>query len=237
MSHIPYGTIIGMLLYLMISCRPDIAFAVCAVSRYIDCYGPKHWEALLFLMRYLKANKDIRITYSHDGGTTPVLRGYCDADWAANDLDTRHSHSGYLFFLCNGPIAWKSKLQRSLALSTMDAEYYSMGDAAKEGVSLRDLHFEINQYLTAEEKAEATTIHNDATSAIQLAENPVFHQRSKHIGIRHHFIRKLIEENIIKFEHLPSAQNLADLFTKPLNKIMFAPLCRLVMGAFKVLLN
>ena len=119
----------------------------------------------------------------------------------------------------------------------MDSEYYSIGDASKEGVSLRDLHFELNHFLSVEDKAQPTVIRNDATSAIQLAENPVFHRRSKHIGIRHHFIRQLVEENIIKFEYLPSAENLADLLTKPLTKLVFVPLRRLIMGAFDGLLS
>lgn len=127
MADISYRTIIGMLLYLMVSSRPDIAYAVCTCARYMDCPGKEHWNAVCGILKYLKGTIDLRITYSSTiASSHPILHGYSDADWAANDLDTRHSHTGYVFYLSNGPIAWKSCLQSSISLSSMDSEYYSM---------------------------------------------------------------------------------------------------------------
>ena len=203
----------------------------------MDCPGKEHWNAVCTILKYLKGTRDLRITYtSTESSKIPILYGYSDADWAANDLDTRHSHSGYVFYLSNGPIAWKSRLQASIALSSMDAEYYSMGDAAKEAIELRQVHHEVNKFLSKSDCENPTVIHADNASSIKLSENPVFHKRSKHIAIRHHFLRQFVEENIIKFEYIQSAENIADVLTKPLHKNLFRPMCSKLMGRFTVLL-
>ena len=239
MQQTPYRTIVGMLLYLMVSSRPDIAYAVGTCARFMDCYGPKHWEAVLCILRYLKGAKDLRITYKADDTPIPIIYGYADADWATHDLDNRHSHTGYVFMLCGGPIAWKSKLQSTISLSSMDSEYYAMGDSAKEAVALRELFQELDfipNVSKDDDKPRPTSIYSDNISAIRLSHNPVFHKRSKHIAIRHHFIRQLIDANIIAFEYISSADNLADLLTKPLIKSKFIQLRTPLIGKFGALL-
>ena len=162
MADISYRTIIGMLLYLMVSSRPDIAYAVCTCARYMDCPGKEHWNAVCGILKYLKGTIDLRITYSSTiASSHPILHGYSDADWAANDLDTRHSHTGYVFYLSNGPIAWKSCLQSSISLSSMDSEYSSMGDATKEMLELREVHHEVNKLLPSSVLDRPTTIYAD----------------------------------------------------------------------------
>ena len=234
LQQFPYRKLVGMLMYLMITCRPDIAFAVCTLARFSDNFDSTHREALLYLLRYLHGTRDLRITYSRVTNELPVITGYCDADWAAYDLDSRKSHTGYVFMLSGGPIAWKSKLQTSLALSSMESEYYAMGDSSKEGVQLRST---IHALPLPGQTDDPTVIHADNTSAISSATNPVFTNRTKHIALRHHFIRQLVEDQILSFQFIPSSLNLADLFTKPLHKNLFVPFRKTIMGPFQSFLS
>ena len=221
MSTVPYRTIVGMLLYLMVCSRPDIAYAVCPCARFMDSYGLEHWRAVQVILKYLVGTKDLRITYRRLTSVAPVLHGYSDADWASNDLDTRHSHTGFVFFLSGGPVAWKSRLQTSVSLSSMDAEYYAMGDSTKEAISLRDVLGEVDRHLTDDERSRAVQIRVDNVSAIQLSRNPVFHKRSKHIALRHHFLRDMKVQELVSFEYVPSEYNIADVLTKPFTSVSF----------------
>ena len=232
MSHIPYRKAIGKLIYLTISTRPDIAFAVNQCARFMSDPGMAHWEAVLDIFRYLKGTKDLGITYTKNPNQdVPILRGYCDSDWASNDPDTHKSISGTLFMMSGGPISWKSHLQHALAMSSMEAEYYAMGDSAKEAIGLRQVHHELDPGLTEEHYNTPTEIFADSQSAIQLANNPVFHHRSKHIALREHFVRKLIVDRVLIFNKIHTDDNIADIFTKPLAKAQFQRLRALLMGA------
>ena len=112
-----------------------------------------------------------------------------------------------------------------------------MGDAAKEAIEWKEVHHETNKLLFSDIKSLPTTIYADDASSIKLSANPVYHQRSKHIGIRHHFLRQLVEENIIRFEYVASADNIADILTKPLHKKVYVPLQSRLMEKFTVLLK
>mmetsp|Transcript_17870 Transcript_17870/g.26381 ORF Transcript_17870/g.26381 Transcript_17870/m.26381 type:complete len:511 (+) Transcript_17870:541-2073(+) len=230
METVPYRRVVGQLMYLMVCTRPDIAFAVCTVARFLSNPGRQHWNAVLNILKYLKGTPDLRITYKRQGDGPPAISGFCDANWATFDVDKRRSHTGFVFYLSGGPIAWKSKLQTSIALSSMDSEYYAMGDATKESMSLGDTYHEVHQLRQCHDSKKSTTIYVDNTSAIKLAQNPVFHRRSKHIAIRHHFIRQLLTDGIVDFQYISTQDNLADLFTKPLAKPLFRRLRRLVVG-------
>ena len=114
--------------------------------------------------------------------------------------------------LANGPIVWKLKKQPSVTLSTTEAEYYALGIACQEGVWLKQLCQEI--FMTLDKSIH---IFSDNTRAIALSENPIFHSRSKHIDIRWHFIRDLIQSGSIHSSHIPGVQNGADFLTKAVN--------------------
>ncbi|MCO5579842.1 hypothetical protein L7F22_033704 [Adiantum nelumboides] len=119
-------------MYAMIATRPDIAFAVGVVSRYMSNPEKKHWEAVKGIMRYLKHTKSIPICYgSHDLS----VRGYTDSDYAG-DLDKRRSTSGYVFTLVGGAISWRSQLQDCITQSTTEAEYVAANEACKEDIWL-----------------------------------------------------------------------------------------------------
>jgi hypothetical protein len=178
----------------------------------------EHWNAVKHLLRYVKGTLDLYLTFRHTP-TSPTLIGYADADWGG-DPETRRSTTGYVFKSFGGPIAWKSKRQTTVALSTTEAEYMATTDAAKEATWLlrliHDLGIEYDQ---------ALPLYNDNNGCVALANNPVHHERSKHIGMRHHFIREKVEDKTIDLRHISTEKNVADLLTKGLARDRFKKLC------------
>jgi hypothetical protein len=165
--------------------------------------------AVKHVFRYLKGTLDLGITYGPDDQD---LIGYSDADWAQSLVD-RRSVSGYAFKLAGGIISWSSKKQATVALSTMEAEYIALSHAAKEAIWLRRLLAELGILGDT-----ATTILTDNQAAITFAHDSQFHARSKHIDIRHHFIRERVKDGDIDITHCASADNCADMLTKALAK-------------------
>ena len=137
--------------------------------------------------------------------------GYCDTNYA-EDSHNQKSTSSYTFMLAGGPITWKSKKQKSVALSTTEAEYYAVGAACQEAIWIRQISQELLIPLD-----EPTLILSDNTGAVSLSDNPVFHSRSKHIDIRWHYVRDLIQSKLVRTSHIPGTQNGADFFTKAVN--------------------
>lgn len=216
MSSSPYGTLVGKLLYVNITTRPDISYAVNRLCRYLKDPGPKHWEAAKQVVRYLKNTADYELKYY---GNKMDLTGYCDADWAG-DTENRKSTCGFIFFLGKGPISWSTKQQSVVARSSAEAEYLALSYATEEAIHLRQLLAELGF-----PQKEATIIYSDNISAIKLSNNPTFHKRTKTIDIRHHFIRDHVEKGEIKFIHCGTKDMLADIFTKPLHGPRHRELC------------
>ncbi|TPX52856.1 DNA-directed DNA polymerase, partial [Powellomyces hirtus] len=159
------------------------------------------------------------------GGNNVTLHGYSDADWGNNIID-RRSITGYLFCIGNaGPVTWASKRQPTVALSSTEVEYMALSFATQQTIWLRSLQKElqISEYL--DEDAQPTTIYEDNQSCILLAMDPVHHARTKHIDIRHHFIRDHVDKEI-HLECLPTAEMVADSLTKPLPAPAFQYHCK-----------
>ncbi|XP_043484709.1 secreted RxLR effector protein 161-like [Leptopilina heterotoma] len=131
----PYRELVGCILYLSISTRPDISHAASVLGQFNNCFNRTHWNAAKRVLRYLKGTSDLGILYTHERSD---LAGYVDADWAGSTHD-RRSFTGFAFILSGGAIVWDSRKQRNVALSTTEAEYMAMAEAAKEVVHLR--HF------------------------------------------------------------------------------------------------
>ncbi|KXJ71784.1 hypothetical protein RP20_CCG019713 [Aedes albopictus] len=176
MKNIPYQEAVGCLMYLAQCTRPDILFTVNLLSRFNCCYGPKHWEAVKHLFRYLKGTKTIRLKYSAVGDSKLV--GYSDADWAS-DLDDRRSKSGYVFLLQGGAVSWCCKRQSTVSLSTCEAEYMSLSAAVQEASWWRGL---VSQF----GETDAIELRCDNQSTICIARNGGYTPRTKHIDIRHY---------------------------------------------------
>ena len=213
-SDIPYQAAIGSLMYAAIGTRPDISFAVQTLSQFNTAHTLAHWTAAKHVFRYLKGTRDFVITY---GKTSElVAHGYSDADWGQNRAD-RRSISGYAFLIANGIVSWSSKKQSTVALSTMEAEYVALAHATKEAIWLRALLGELHLGTDA-----PTIISTDNLAAIAFSQDHQFHGRSKHIDIRHHFVRERITDGTILVPHCSSEENAADILTKALPRIKHA---------------
>lgn len=183
MSRVPYANVVGNLMYAMVSTRPDISHAVGVVSRFMANPGEEHWQVVKWVLRYLTGTSDHCISFDGREGT---VCGYVDADYAG-DLDKRRSTTCYVFTLARGVISWMSKLQETVALSTTEAEYIAASDSCKEAIWLKGLLDEIGRM------QEKVNVFCDSQSAIHLATNPAYHSKTKHIDVRYHFVRHIIE--------------------------------------------
>ena len=208
-----YQRMVGKLIYLTQS-RPDIAYSVSIVSRYMNRPQVPHMLAVKHIFRYLKGTKNLGLCYKQ--GDSDILTGYADADWAG-DLQDRKSTTGYLFRLGETPITWNSKKQTTVALSSTEAEYMALTEGTKEAIWLRRLLQEI-QVL---QDTTPTMIFGDNQGSLKLAHNPVFHSRTKHVDVRHHFIREKVESGQVTLDYISTRDQLADILTKPLGKITF----------------
>jgi hypothetical protein len=199
-----YQSLVGSLMYAMTGTRPDLAYAVSQLSQFNARPTSTHLTAAKRVLRYLKGHADLGITYGDDDDS---LNGYCDADWGANE--DRKSISGYLFMLGGGAISWSSKKQSTVALSSTEAEYIALVQAAKESIWLQRLLGELGRT-----ERDHRIMWEDNQGAIALALNPEYHARTKHIDIQYHFIRECVENGRIKLEYIPTADQLADALTK-----------------------
>jgi hypothetical protein len=221
MAVIPYRNAVGSLIYVMLGTRPDLAAAVGSVSQFMANPGKQHWQAVKRILRYLKGTADMEICLGSARSKWELV-GYSDADWGSN-LDDRRSVTGFVFLL-NGPISWQSKKQPTVALSSTEAEYMALSQATKEAMWLRSLLGELGYA-----QGHPTRLLGDNQGSLALSSNPVQHSRSKHIDIRHHFIREAIEDEKIMLEYCNTRDMIADILTKPLTRQQFSKL-RSLMG-------
>lgn len=165
----------------------------------------EHWNAVKWLMRYIRGTTELKLTFKKQGSFE--VKGYCDSDYAA-DLDRRRSITGYVFQVGGNTVSWRSGLQHIVALSTTEAEYMALVEAAKEGLWLKGITSEFGF------KQEKVEIFSDSQSALCLARNSVFHERTKHIDVRLHFIRDVIADGSVKVSKIGTLENPADILTK-----------------------
>ncbi|GJV73787.1 hypothetical protein Tco_1493782 [Tanacetum coccineum] len=209
---------VGSLMYLSAS-RPDIVFAVCMCARYQAKPTEMHLTAIKRIFRYLKGTIHMGLWYPKDSGFE--LKAFADADYAGCH-DTRRSTSGSAQFLGHRLVSWSSKKQKSTAISTTEAEYIALQDVCAQILwmrsQLRDYGFAFNKI----------PMYCDNQSAIALCCNSVQHSRSKHIDIRHHFIKEQVERKVVELYFVETKYQLADIFTKALPRERFATLLPLL---------
>jgi hypothetical protein len=198
--------------------RPDLSFAVGLVARYMQTPHESHWKAAKRILRYVRGTVQFGIHYNSGG--TPLLVGFTDSDWAG-DTDDRKSTAGYVFSLGSGPVTWACKKQQAIALSSAEAEYRAAVNASQEALWLRQILSEFGF-----QHQHPTKLWCDNQSAIKLAKDPVQHQRSKHIELHMHFIRKLIHDQVIEVLFCPTEDQVADIFTKSLTEAKFSVMSR-----------
>ena len=204
-----YPAIVGSVMYAATITRPDIAHAAGLLARYASKWNKDHLHAAKHLLRYLRGTSELCLTFDATSTNRTIL-GYADADWGGC-LDTRRSTTGYLFQTFGGPVAWMSRRQSTTALPTAEAEYMASADATRQAIWLQLLLADLDHKLK-----HPLPILNDNNAAILLSKNPVHHDRSKHIDMRYHFLRDKVLDNTVELSHVPSADNLADILTKPL---------------------
>ena len=214
MSKVPYASAIGSLMYAMVCTRPDISQAVGVVSRYMHDPGKEHWQAVKWILRYILNTIEVGLMFEQDMQNGQCLVGYCDSDYAG-DLDKRRSTTGYVFTLAKAPVSWKSTLQSTVALSTTEAEYMAVTEAVKEAIWLQGLLGELGV------GQKHIKVHCDSQSAIHLAKNQVYHARTKHIDVRYHFIREILEEGGVIIQKIRTTENPADMTTKVVTTVKF----------------
>jgi hypothetical protein len=217
----PYRSILGQLIHICITARPDISTAVSCCGKFAQNPGIAHWNALLVILRYLQGTKSMTLKLGGVASTINLsaqvnqshnveLSAACDADWAG-DTDERKSRSGYCIFINGSLIQWSSKLQKSVALSSTEAEYICLSSGSASVLWYRSILAELGF-----PQANPTIIDQDNQSAIRIAETKKQAPGVKHISIRHHFIRDRIASKEIKLNAIDTSNMKADIFTKNL---------------------
>ena len=208
MTRTPYRSLVGSLMYLAIGTRPDISYAVQQLCKFLDSYGRVHWEAAKRVVRYLKGTRTFCLVLG--GEHTARLIAYTDSD-LGSCIDSRRSVSGYCCSLGGGFVTWSARQQKTVALSTCEAEYVAASEAGKEIAWLRMLLHEIEF-----PQLSSSPLMCDNNGAIVLTEDSSFHARVKHIDIAHHSIRERVSRRQLKLHYVRSKDNIADIFTKAL---------------------
>ncbi|PKU66659.1 putative mitochondrial protein [Dendrobium catenatum] len=206
-----YRQLIGALQYLTLT-RPDLSYAVNRACQQMHQPTTSDFEALKRILRYIQGTTQFGLPIN---GKSLLLSSYVDSDWAGDHKD-RKSTTGYCNFLGTSLVSWSVKKQTTIARSSTEAEYRAIASVTTEIIWLRQLLKELNCPQT-----EPTKLYCDNTSAIALANNPVYHARTKHIEIDCHFIRDCIKNRSIQIHHISSQDQLADLFTKSLPSARF----------------
>jgi len=244
-------SIVGSIMYLMLATRPDLSYAVEAVSQFSSAPSVDHLAALHHILRYVEGSTHLKLhlmkcsafkvipkaSSSTSTVTQPhypkfiwviEITGYSDSDWVGC-LDSRHSTGAYVFLSGQLPDPWSSKTQFTAALGSTEAEYMAVTQASKEAIWLRFLLSEIQdrQY----QMLPSITIFADNQGCITLAHNPKYHARTKHIEIQHHFVRGKAEGGEVSLEYTPTGVMVADCLTKALPREKFVQ-HRASMGIF-----
>ncbi|XP_055590477.1 uncharacterized protein LOC129742584 [Uranotaenia lowii] len=204
-NNIDYRSLVGSLLYVSVNARPDIAAATSVLARKVAQPTEADWIAAKRVIRYLRGTIDWTLKFT---GVDMKLRGYTDADWSG-DQRTRKSTSGYVFTLGGTAIAWRSKQQSSVSLSSMESEYIALSEAAQEVLWLQRLLADLDA-----EQQGPTVMYEDNQSCIAFVRSERITKRSKHIETKQMFVKDLCEKGRIRLEYLCTEEMIADALTR-----------------------
>ena len=237
-GHFNYRRVIGKLLYLEKSTRPDLAYAVHQCARFTADPKYEHGQAVKWIARYLKGTMDKGIILSPD--TNSSLELFVDADFAGNwdpeiadnDASTAQSRHGYILKYCNVPVLWASQLQSIIALSTTEAEYIGLSRATQDTLPAVWLLREMQAHGFKVHGTQATVhcrVFEDNSGALEIATNPKYRPRTKHINQRYHFFRSHVGDSL-SIHAIDTADQPADMLTKPLPLSSFIPHRQAILG-------
>jgi len=199
MSHVPYSSAIGSIMYAMVCTRPDISQAISVVSHDMANSRKVHWKAVKWILRYLRGTTNIGLVYDKGSGVNSHVIGYVDSDYAG-DLDKRRSLTGFFFTLSECAISWKATSQSTVALPTTEVEYMVAAEAMKEAIWLRGLVSDMGL------QQDETVVFCDSQSAIHLTKNQMYHERTKHIDVRYHFLWEAVTQGDITVKKIGTAE-------------------------------
>ena len=194
MKTILYKSVVGALMYLAITSRLDICYAISIVAQYNSNPKQNHWSCVKRIFRYL--NGTINDGLFYDGNESLELIGFYDVDWTGDPIN-RQSRSGYVFILGNGPISWNNVIQKAIAQFSTKAEYYTTCEAITEGIWIKHIVEEMG-FL----QRNPIKIFCDNQSCIAMIKNLAFHGRTKHIERKYHFIRSKVKSMDVEFIYL-----------------------------------
>jgi hypothetical protein len=194
--------------YIAGSCRPDISFAAKELCRNLSNPSHADFKAAKRVAQYLYTTRNEGLNFDNRRSPTPVR--FADADFA-NQLSNRRSTTGRVIMWYGSAVCWASKQQRTVALSTAEAEYYALGDLARDVVWFRQLASDLGVTIT-----DPTLLNEDSRSAIKWASDSASWSKTRHIAVQYHKIREWISQNIVRVEHCPTNEQLADSLTKAL---------------------
>jgi hypothetical protein len=197
----------------LVNTKLDICYAINLLNQFMSQPRQTHWIVAKHVLRYLRGTIGYGLKYA--SSVDLILQGYADADWERSPVDKKIT-SSCCFTLFYAMVSWCLRKQSSVALSTAEAEYIALSVPVREVVWLRKLLTDLFNH-----EMDPTIIHCDKQSCVKLFENPMFHDRSKHIEIKYHYIIDMVQRNIVHVQYLPTHEKIADIFTKPLAKTKF----------------
>jgi hypothetical protein len=211
-SATPYRAIVGMSMYLAVSTRPDIAHAANSISRKMQTPTHTNMHVAKRVLRYLSGTQNYGLMYEKRVSSNDIhVNAYCDSDYA-NSKEDRKSTTGYCVFINGNLISWATRKQPTVAQSSCEAELLALSDVVKEVEWVIMLLTELRQNVVT-----PATINIDNQSTIKISENDACHERTKHIDIRHFYVRDEIKNKKIKLKWVESSNQLADILTKSLS--------------------
>ena len=209
-------SVVGAILWLANVTRPELSYAAAQLARFVANPGRVHYDAAMRVLVYLGGSVERDLVLAPD--TSLPLMVYADSDWSV-----QFSVSGWIAYFFGCPIAWASKTQTSVSLSSAESEIFGAMMAARDGLFLRDLLADLGLL-----QAGPTVLYLDSKSAIDLAFDPVAFKRTKHVMRATHFLRDLVARRFFVPRHVAGTSNPADVFTKSLGRATFVAVLRLL---------
>lgn len=213
-NKFPYRELIGSLMYIMLGSRPDLSYSITYFSQFQNSFSEEHWNYLKNVLRYLKLTKDFGLKFTKSKTSSICLSAFVDSDFANNIVD-RKSVTGFVIKMNNNAVQWKTKKQSVVSLSSAESEYIALSMCTTESLFLHQMLSEI-----LDVSVPPVVVYEDNQSCIKMA-STLESKRTKHIDVKHYFVRDCVIENKIELQYVPTNEQQADIFTKPLAATKF----------------
>ncbi|KAJ1571692.1 hypothetical protein NDA11_000802 [Ustilago hordei] len=206
-----YPVIVGKLLWVANSTRPDLSLTVGILARHMREPSQEHYQAAQRVLRYLESTRQVGLVYRASESQESLV-AHSDANWASDATIQRRSTSGSVALVYGNPVAWKSATQKCVSLSAVEAEFIAATEATREVLFLKQLLRSIGI------ATGTPTVYSDNTGCIQVSKDPAQHWKLKHIDTKYHFVRNNVQEGRVQIKYVDTTRNLADVLTKPIGR-------------------